>query len=303
MTLIADSAPWQPDSLDRALAALEWTLIRARRLAVPAGESSTDSASPSGFVYVSSGTVRLTSDTIDTELAAGDIAFFPREQRRGLRASADAQLVDVLLAPASTRPSVLDAVPTPLVVHGFAEREPNMIALLEGMPCPVADGTARRGALIVCSRIATAIVSAVIQQWAEHGCAPAQWLREDDDPHIRRAIEALHQQMDRAWSVGELARVATMSRSAFAVRFREVVGQSPASYLASARMEVARELLPRPELTVADIARRLGYESDAGFSRAFRRDAGMPPALWRVQHLRPAASVAAASVASVSVAS
>jgi AraC-like DNA-binding protein len=290
MTLLADSAPWQPDALDRALASLEWTLLRSERIALDAGRVIREPRGAVGFVYVSRGSLTLTHDGDALALTAGDLVFFTREHDRMVRADRGtgfasggepAEVISVAVTPSSDRPTALDGVPSPIVVHGFDALEPNMPAIIEGMPCTGADDARRRGSLVLCSRIATMIISAGIRLWAEHGCAPARWLRDDQDPHIRRAVDALHAEIDRAWSVEELARVATMSRSAFAARFREVVGQSPAGYLASVRMDAGRELLLRPELSVGDVARALGYGSDDGFSRAFRRVAGVTPQVWR----------------------
>ena len=72
-----------------------------------------------------------------------------------------------------------------------------------------------------------------------------------------------------------------MSRAALAKRFVEMIGQSPIQYLGQWRMLLARRLLKDSKLTVGEIARRIGYESEAAFSRAFRRLVGSPPAAWR----------------------
>jgi AraC-like DNA-binding protein len=101
------------------------------------------------------------------------------------------------------------------------------------------------------------------------------------DPQIGRVLSLLHALPERPWTVDELAREAAMSRAALAKRFVELVGQSPIQYLAGWRMHMARRLLQESALGIGEIAGRVGYESEAAFSRAFRRLVGSPPATWR----------------------
>jgi AraC-like DNA-binding protein len=107
------------------------------------------------------------------------------------------------------------------------------------------------------------------------------WLAGLNDGQIGRAIALLHADPARPWTVEEIAREVAMSRSLLAKRFAETVGESPMQYLASWRMHLARELLRETRLSMAEIALRIGYMSEAAFSRAFRRLVGMPPAKWR----------------------
>lgn len=84
---------------------------------------------------------------------------------------------------------------------------------------------------------------------------------------------------------GELARAVFLSRSALAQRFTEVVGESPLRYLAAWRIQLAQHLLRRGDLTIAQVATRVGYTSDVAFHRAFKRHVGTPPAAWRRAHV------------------
>jgi len=84
-----------------------------------------------------------------------------------------------------------------------------------------------------------------------------------------------------------------LSRSALHERFMELIGQPPMHYLASWRMQIAAELLRCSDATVAAVALEVGYDSEAAFSRAFKRLAGMPPAAWRRQRGKRDASVPA----------
>jgi AraC family transcriptional regulator, alkane utilization regulator len=107
------------------------------------------------------------------------------------------------------------------------------------------------------------------------------WLAGLNDPHVGRALALLHAEPARAWSVEELAQRAAISRAGLAKRFVELVGETPMQYLTEWRMHLARRLLLEHTLSLAEIAARVGYDSEATFNRAFRRVVGTPPAAWR----------------------
>jgi AraC-like DNA-binding protein len=114
--------------------------------------------------------------------------------------------------------------------------------------------------------------------------APASgqgWLAAVRDPTLAPAMMAVHGAPERKWTVKDLAAEAAVSRSSLHDRFREVLGLSPMRYVNEWRMRVAQELLRTTEVTVAVIARRVGYESEEAFSRAFKRTHGQSPSLWR----------------------
>jgi AraC-like DNA-binding protein len=94
----------------------------------------------------------------------------------------------------------------------------------------------------------------------------------------------MHEAPARPWTVESLAREVGASRSVLAERFTHFVGQSPMQYLGRWRMALATNYLRRSSLSLASIAEEVGYESDATFSRAFRREFQMPPAAWRRMH-------------------
>jgi AraC-like DNA-binding protein len=111
---------------------------------------------------------------------------------------------------------------------------------------------------------------------AEHG-----WIAALHDRVLAPAMAALHAEPDRKWTVAELASTATVSRSVLDQRFRDVLGLSPIKYLTEWRMHLATDLLRTTDLSVAAISRRIGYESEEAFSRAFRRSEGTSPGAWR----------------------
>lgn len=109
------------------------------------------------------------------------------------------------------------------------------------------------------------------------------WLMGLRDPQIGRALAALHARPGEAWTAEVLAGEVGMSRSVFAERFTSLIGQSPMHYLALWRMQVAAQHLREGHGSVAQIAFQVGYESEAAFSRAFKRQFGASPAIWRRQ--------------------
>jgi AraC-like DNA-binding protein len=119
--------------------------------------------------------------------------------------------------------------------------------------------------------------------------APASgqgWFAALRDPILAPAIMAVHAAPERKWTVDDLAGEAAVSRSSLHDRFHEVLGLSPMRYVNEWRMRVAQELLRTTEVTVAAIARRVGYDSEEAFSRAFKRAHGQSPSLWRADRPR-----------------
>lgn len=107
------------------------------------------------------------------------------------------------------------------------------------------------------------------------------WLAGLHDPRIARALKVLHGRPAESWTVASLARVAGLSRSGLAERFASLVGLPPARYLTLWRMQLASQALLESRLPVAEVGRSVGYESEAAFSRTFKRIAGASPQAWR----------------------
>lgn len=110
------------------------------------------------------------------------------------------------------------------------------------------------------------------------------WLAGLRDPFVGKALRLLHEQPAAAWTIEELGRQAGLSRSAMHERFGAFIGQPPMQYLANWRMQIAAGFLRDGNATVAAIALEVGYDSEAAFSRAFKRLVGVPPAAWRKRH-------------------
>jgi AraC-like DNA-binding protein len=139
-------------------------------------------------------------------------------------------------------------------------------------------GELRPGGEAVITRLGDILVIQAIRAWIEGDPAAQRgWLGALQDPQIGRAIAHIHRDPARTWTVASLAHESAMSRSAFAARFTELVGEPVMSYVARWRMHVAVAALKDEGATVGQLADRLGYRSEAAFSRAFKRVIGTPP--------------------------
>ena len=107
--------------------------------------------------------------------------------------------------------------------------------------------------------------------------APPGLLRGLADPRLAPAIRQMHNHVARPWTVAALARTSALSRSAFFERFTRTVGVAPMEYLLAWRMAVAKDLFRRQDVSVAEVAERVGYGSASTFSTAFTRHVGQPP--------------------------
>jgi AraC-like DNA-binding protein len=136
----------------------------------------------------------------------------------------------------------------------------------------------RIGGEAVITRLSDVLVIQAIRTWLE-GSAELErgWIGALRDEKIGRALTMIHRDPAREWSVASLADEVFMSRSAFAARFTELVGQPAMAYVTWWRMQVARGLIVDDGLTAAEAAGRVGYQSEAAFSRAFKRTVGVSP--------------------------
>jgi AraC-like DNA-binding protein len=153
----------------------------------------------------------------------------------------------------------------------------------------------RPGGAGVLAKLAEVLFIEVLRLYmnAQHG-GRTGWLAGTGDRIVGGALNALHADPARAWTVEELARVAGTSRSVLAERFLALVGSSPMQYLTEWRMLLAANLLRGSNAPLAQIAAHVGYQTDTAFSRAFRREYGTPPASWRRNQLRERAGAEAA---------
>lgn len=141
---------------------------------------------------------------------------------------------------------------------------------------------AMMGGGLVVSRLADVLlVQAVRAHLAQLPDGEPGWVAALADARLGEALRAMHEDMARPWTLDTLAGKAKLSRSAFAARFRERVGRSPLAYLTRWRMVKAGQMLRREGLSLGKVAERVGYESEAAFSKAFKREMGSAPGAWR----------------------
>ncbi len=136
------------------------------------------------------------------------------------------------------------------------------------------------GSDVVMARVSDALVTRALRYHLETSDEPG-WLHGLRDPAVSRALSALHGDLARPWTVAGLAREAGLSRTSFAARFAELVGQAPMEYAFGCRMRRTEALLRSNKMTVAAIAHQVGYGSESALSAAFTRYAGTAPGAYR----------------------
>jgi AraC-like DNA-binding protein len=137
------------------------------------------------------------------------------------------------------------------------------------------------GGSTVITRLADVLVVHAIRACVRAGTTDGGWLGALRDPRIAHALDLLHARPHEAWTAASLAEAVGMGRSAFFDRWSALVGEPPAQYLARWRMHLAERSLRRGDGSVAEIGRRVGYDSEAAFSRAFKRLVGVAPSSLR----------------------
>jgi AraC family transcriptional regulator, alkane utilization regulator len=153
---------------------------------------------------------------------------------------------------------------------------------------------ARPGNAAMLGRLTELMFIEVLRQHMQQ-LPPSQrgWLAGLNDLHVGKALRLMHANPAHDWTVSELAHETAISRSALAERFTQLLGQSPMRYLARWRVQLAKQMLRDRDSSIAEIALRVGYESEAAFNRAFKRSAGSPPAVWRKRAASAVVSAAA----------
>jgi AraC-like DNA-binding protein len=137
-------------------------------------------------------------------------------------------------------------------------------------------GESRPGRDLVLNRLVEVLLIEALRAQPGND-APPGLLRGLADPQLAPAIRQMHSQVARPWTVAALARASALSRSAFFDRFTQTVGRPPMEYLLAWRMAVAKSLLRREDISIGEVAERVGYGSASTFSTAFRRQIGQSP--------------------------
>ncbi|MGI9383727.1 MAG: AraC family transcriptional regulator [Methyloligellaceae bacterium] len=181
--------------------------------------------------------------------------------------------------------SFLNALPSQIVVRNQASRPQSRLDSILRLVAEEARNS-RPGGDFVLKRLTEVLFVQTVRTWNSdsdklgHGLLAAI-----ADRHVGRSLSAIHERADERWTVDTLAREAGLSRTVFAERFRDLVGESPMHYVTSWRMQRARLLLKESDFSIDRIAYEVGYESPASFARVFRRTTGQSPgAVRRAAH-------------------
>lgn len=190
----------------------------------------------------------------------------------------------------AARALLMRALP-PVVHFPAGEPVPGLDRLLEVLRDEVRES--RPGTPLIAARMAELLLLQGIRGELERPAVAGSWRAALTDDRIARALDAIYGAPEHPWSVVTLARTAGMSRTAFAHRFRELVGESPFAHLTRWRMEVAKTMLrEQPGRTVGEVASSVGYGDEFAFSAAFRRVVGTRPGGYRTAAFeRPRESV------------
>lgn len=273
------------------------------------------------FHYLAVGTAFLrTNDGVHHELAAGNAVFMPHGRQHQLLSDPLAvfqQIDSYAAAPLGEAVSGVDTCPTThptpsaVLFYGCMEFDlGGMVGLGRLMPKVMVANTSpngqsypalepilsamkgeicagRIGFAGIMARLAEVAAAMIVRGWIESGCESASGLVAAlRDPRLYRAILAIHRQPGKEWTVAELAAESHVSRSVFADRFKKTIGVPPLRYATDYRMRLARQWLSHEKLTIDVVARRLGYTSQAAFSRAFKRINGQSPGASRGSFLK-----------------
>lgn len=262
------------------------------------------------FHFVAVGTAYICTDDGELhELSAGSAAFMPHGRRHQLLSDAGIAFQDIDkfdVAPLGDAVSGVDTcpstatVPSAIIFYGCMEFDlggmqgvgklmptvmvadtqaqgyPGLLPVLDSMKREIC--ASRIGFAGILARLAEVAAAIIVRGWIECGCENASGLLAAlRDPRLALAILALHREPGREWTVAQLAAQSHVSRSVFARRFQTTIGVPPLRYATELRMRLAKQLLTHEKVSIDVVARRLGYTSQAAFSRAFKRVIGRPP--------------------------
>lgn len=171
---------------------------------------------------------------------------------------------------------LVSMMPTIMHVGTLLSRYPEILPMLEAMARE--SRLERAGAASILSRLADVVAASIVRGWVECGCSDiGGWVEALRDPRLGKVIAAIHRAPDHPWTVAEMAATMGSSRSVFAERFRATLGLSPLGYVTQLRMRLASQWIAEQDISLEQVAERLGYGSQAAFARAFKRETGRTP--------------------------
>lgn len=262
--------------------------------------------------------IKLQGGSESWQLNAGDVIILPRGEAHLI--GSDLHLAPVraasLMKPAGTDGmrciSYGGAGTRTRFICGFLSGDPRLCRpLLESLPSivivPLCDpekiswvtetmrfaaresGSTGIGSSVILSRVAELIFAEALRRYtASLPDSQQGWLAGLRSPHVSRALSLLHARPAYPWTIEELSAQTGLSRAAFADRFQRLLGEPPLRYLTRWRLALAARQLRETQEPLVRIAERVGYDSEASFNRAFKREFGAPPASWRRRMKRAA---------------
>jgi AraC-like DNA-binding protein len=227
--------------------------------------------------------LRVDGDPDVKHIGRGDVVLLPRGDRHELsgRSSEEVRWLCGRFTIGDPQAShLLGSLPAVIILGGAGTPVPEGLEVARRMLL-IEMQTPSQGSAVMIARILDLIFVQILRTWAAGKDAEPNWLAGAFDPEIGLSLSAIHRDPGRDWTVDDLAQVCNLSRSTFAARFADRVGKPPATYLAHVRLDTAANLLRNTSLSVNHVAARVGYTSEAAFSRAFKSRYSTPPARWR----------------------
>ncbi|WP_433671656.1 AraC family transcriptional regulator [Nocardia sp. CA-136227] len=288
-------APWTIRFADRAPLTMVTVMRGGGTLLLPGGSTWQLDAGDTALVR-GPGEFRLVSGDLDAEAARGsnralapteyEISCFTSdsecsvEELGGIHWGSDADATALMVGAYRTsfrrHERLLRTLPPVLVVREDADSCDWLESAAVSAVAQSAGSQAMMDRLLDWSLVCT------LRTWFDQaGSEAPTWFRGLADPVIAPALQAIHTVPGTSWTVASLAAEAGVSRALFAKRFTAVMGQPPLAYLTESRMDEAEELLTDTDLTIATIARSVGYADPFGFSAAFKRHRGVSPTAFR----------------------
>jgi AraC-like DNA-binding protein len=270
---------------------LSWVRLRGGKVfqtSLAARQSLSSAAGPSYLYVVEKGCLILRDgNETELELQASDVVLLPHGTAHDLSTAPSAEAPTRLIGAQfhfdrKPLPPLLTSLPQVMKVSFSGDQPP---AWLSAATLFLMDEVSNRapGSALMLSRIVDLMVIRTLRAWAASGPSTETWLGCNRDKRLGRALVEMHRSPDKNWTVASLADLAGMSRSVFAERFTRAFGEPPLRYLARWRIALAQELLETTDASISEIAFRVGYGSEPGFSRAFKAMTGFAPSSLRMQ--------------------
>jgi AraC-like DNA-binding protein len=291
-SLVAPSRSAGRTGTDPLSQVLTWVRLRGEAVMadhIAQFEQRTVSTGAGRFYFISSGALELAvPGSLPVFLRGGDLVLLPRGTAhclnvpntgagRGQDDPMEAHFVaGVYRFDGGALPPVMAALPDLIVVSATKGLVPDWLSAITHFLLEESAG-GEPGSHLMVSRLVDLLVIRALRTWATVGDGRFGRFAGLSDERIGHALSALHGAPYHRWTVAELASASAMSRSGFAERFTATVGESPLRYLARWRLHLAAEMLNGGGLRISEVAQRVGYSSDAAFSRAFKACFGHRP--------------------------